>query len=431
MLRLSGNRIRLRRVSISILISHKGVPMRADEITHFERRLYVFSFFRSVWFYLPILVHHIVTELRDAGASQPHALAMSILVIYSIGVLIAEYPSGVFADWAGRRRALAVSCVMQATGMVLYALSSALAVLFVGQLVLGLGAAFRTGADTALLHHHLERIGLPRHYSAALARMRMATGSGIVVGCFAGGLLYAWWPTAVFIGTALCDLAALVPLWGLEEPRRTVSQLRYLDVLHQSLAEVRRNRQAGAILLLGGVGMTFFLFMFWTVQSYLVEIGAPVQHEGFFVGTMAVLSAVSLTSLAWLSASRRRHGIAVGVFLFAIPVALLVTAVAYRAGWLWLGVGILIITAMAQVLFRSLINVRLQELVPDAVRASLVSLESWLSSLLYVPVFPVGGALLDAWGVDGGYTAIAVLVLLPSLPLYVLARRCQVWRDHP
>jgi hypothetical protein len=65
--------------------------------------------------------------------------------------------------------------------------------------------------------------------------------------------------------------------------------------------------------------------------------------------------------------------------------------------------------------------------VPDAIRASIVSLESWIGSLLYVPVFPIGGALLDVWGIDGGYTAIAALVLLPSIVLYMLARRHGVW----
>src|SRR5205807_2628416 len=163
------------------------------------------------------------------------------------------------------------------------------------------GAAFRSGADSALLHSHLERAGTPDRYSAALARMRIATNGAIVVGCFSGGLLYAWWPTAVFIGTALCSLAALVPLSGLEEP------------------------------------------------------------------------------------SRRRHGVAVGLLLFTIPLVLFATATAYRAGRLWLGAGFLITIAMGQVLFRSLMNVRLQQLVPDAVRASIVSLESWLGSLLYVP----------------------------------------------
>ena len=106
---------------------------------------------------------------------------------------------------------------------------------------------------------------------------------------------------------------------------------------------------------------------------------------------------------------------------------LFATATAYRAGRLWLGAGFLITIAMGQVLFRSLMNVRLQQLVPDAVRASIVSLESWLGSLLYVPVFPIGGALLDMWGIDSGYMAIAALVLPPSCVLYVRARRRGVW----
>ena len=74
--------------------------MNVADITRFERRLCVFSFVRTVWFYMPVLVHHIVVELRAAGADQPHALAMSTLVIFSIGILLTEYPSGVFADWA-------------------------------------------------------------------------------------------------------------------------------------------------------------------------------------------------------------------------------------------------------------------------------------------------------------------------------------------
>jgi hypothetical protein len=401
--------------------------LNVADITRFERRLCVFSFVRTVWFYMPVLVHHIVLELRAAGAEQPHALAMSTLMIFSLGILLAEYPSGVFADWVGRKRALALSCLLHAAGISLYAISSALPALFVGQLVLGFGAAFRSGADSALLHSHVERAGVPERYSAALARMRIATNGAIVVGCCGGGLLYAWWPTGVFIGTAFCSLAALVPLSGLEEPPRRVAQRRYIDVLYQSLAEVRHNSPARALVLLGGVGVTFFLFVFWTTQSYLVEIGAPVKHNGFLIGATALLSALSLTALAWLSASQRRHRVAVGLLLCTIPLAFLATAIAYRAGWLWLGAGCLITIAMGQALFRNLVNVRLQQLVPDAVRASIVSLESWIGSLLYVPVFPIGGALLDVWGIDGGYIAIAALVLLPSLLLYILAWRHGVW----
>ncbi len=322
--------------------------MNASDVARFERRLYVFTFVRAVWFYLPVLVHHIVGELREAGADQPHTVAMSTLVLFSIGMLLAEYPSGVFADWAGRKRALVLSCVLNTAGASIYVLSSSLLALFAGLLVFGLSAAFRSGSDSALLHSHLERAGAPERYSAALARLRIASNSGIVFGCFAGGFLYAWWPTAVFVGTALFSFSALIPLAGLEEPPRPVAHHHYLGVLRASVAEVRHNAPVRAMLLLGGVGSTFFLFVYWTTQSYLVEIGAPVERNGYVIGATSMLAAILLTALSWLAASRRRHRIAMGGLLFAIPFALLVTAAAYRAGWLWLGAGFLVATAMGQ-----------------------------------------------------------------------------------
>ncbi|WP_089719934.1 MFS transporter [Candidatus Entotheonella palauensis] len=213
--------------------------MHASDTARFERRLYLFTFVRAIWFYLPVLVHHIVGELRAAGTEQPHTLAMSTLVIFSIGMLMAEYPSGVFADWAGRKRALALSCVFNIAAASLYAVSSSLIALFAGQFIFGLSSAFRSGSDSALLHSHLERAGVPEHYRVALARLRMASNSGIVIGCFTGGFLYAWWPPSVFVGTALFSLVALVLLYGLEEPPRPTVHGNYLGVLRASLVQVR------------------------------------------------------------------------------------------------------------------------------------------------------------------------------------------------
>jgi hypothetical protein len=106
---------------VAVHVNHGAVPVNIADMTRFEQRLCVFSFVQTVWFYIPVLVHHLVVELRAAGAEQPHALAMSTLVIFSLGILLAEYPSGVFADWVGRKHALALSCLLHAAGMVIYA----------------------------------------------------------------------------------------------------------------------------------------------------------------------------------------------------------------------------------------------------------------------------------------------------------------------
>ena len=87
--------------------------------------------------------------------------------------------------------------------------------------------------------------------------------------------------------------------------------------------------------------------------------------------------------------------------------------------------------AMGQALFRNLVNVRLQQLVPDVVRASTVLLcNLWIGSPPSVRL-RIGGALRTRPGrFDGGYRAIAAPAPLPSVLLYVLARRHGVWHSQ-
>ena len=304
--------------------------MNGAEMTRFERRLCVFSFVRTVWFYMPVLVHHIVVELRAAGADQPHALAMSTLVIFSIGILLAEYPSGCLRTGRGARRTRGVVSA-HAAGISLYAISSTLPALFVGQFVVGVGAAFRSGADSALLHSHLERAGTPDRYSAALARMRIATNGAIVVGCFSGGLLYAWWPTAVFIGTALCSLAALVPLRVLKSRRAgwpiAATSVCYARASRRCAATVqpapftaqRRRCDVVCVRLLDDA--VVFGRDWRTGQAERFSD----RHHGIALGALAHGIGLAL-GLA------RRHGVAVGLLLFTIPLVLFATATAYPAG---------------------------------------------------------------------------------------------------
>lgn len=263
--------------------------MHASDITRFERRLYVFTFVRAVWFYLPVLVHHIVGELRDAGAEQPHTVAMSTLVIFSVAMLVAEYPSGVLADWAGRKRALALSCVLNLIGASIYVLSSSLLALFTGQFVFGLSAAFRSGSDSALLHSHLERAGVPERYSAALARLRIASNSGIVTGCFTGGLLYAWWPPAVFVGTALFSLAALVPLYSLEEPPRpTVHSGVKFSSYASSRSMLIAEKESVNMKKLNSICLSCLLLFLYTMLHILTSYSSDINWDKLFSGDIIV-----------------------------------------------------------------------------------------------------------------------------------------------
>lgn len=80
------------------------------------------------------------------------------------------------------------------------------------------------------------------------------------------------------------------------------------------------------------------------------------------------------------------------------------------------------LSAASAPLFRNLVNIRLQPLVPDGVRASMTSLETWAGALYYAAFFPVAGWLLDTAGPVNGYVWIATIVVLTAAPLLVAAR---------
>ncbi len=396
-----------------------------------EQRLYAHAFLARCFFYLPILVHHIVGGLEDAGIARSHLVSMSILALFSVGIVFAEYPSGVFADWAGRARSLVLGSLLHAVGLVPYLIPSSPLALAIGQLIIGVGAAFRSSADTALLHAHLETVGEERRYASALARLRFWNLAGLIASCAVGGALYAVSPQLVFGLSSAAGVLSALPLIGLEERREARERTSYMHVLRESLHETRRNRRVQALVLLGGVGTTYFLFAFWATQAYLVETGTPPELMGYLIALLMVLQAATMPLSARVGSDPTSNARSFPILLVGLPLAFLAVAGAGAAGLRLSGALVLIVASACHILYRNAVNVKLQVLVRDSVRASIVSLESWAGSLWYVVFFPLGGWLIDAGGIGAGYAGIAAVVAATALPLLALARRRGVWHDDP
>lgn len=402
--------------------------MPEDRTVRVTARLYAHAALGRCFFYLPVLVHHLVTGLEEAGVARDHMASMSILALFSVGIALAEYPSGVFADWAGRARSLVVGSLLYAVGLLLYLIPASPLAFALGQLTIGVGTAFRSSADTALLHASLESSGQGLRYGAALARLRLWNLVGLIGSSAIGGALYAVSPALVFGLSAVAMLMSAVPLLGLEETREIHHRRGYAQVLRESVDETRRNQKVQALVLLGGAGTTYFLFAFWATQAYLVETGTAPHLMGYAVALIMVLQAATMPVSARVGSFDRSNERCFPILLVGLPIAFFTVAAAGGAG-LWLPGALALIAASAcQVLYRNAVNVRLQVLVPDTVRASVVSLESWVGSLWYMVFFPLGGWLIDTGGVGGGYAGIAVFVAATALPFLSLARRRGVWR---
>jgi MFS family permease len=395
-----------------------------------ERRLLGHAFFARLYFYVPVLVLHMETQLGAAGVARPRALSLSLLAFMSVGMILAEYPSGVLADWLGRKRTLILSGMVQAAGVLCFLVPASLPAMVTAQVLIGVGTAFRSGADTSLLHSVLERERRDARYGAALARLRFFNVSAIASASAVGGALYAWDPRAVFVAAAAASLLGLLPLLGVDEPPMEGSspERRYLDVLRQSLGELRENHRARALTWLGGVGNPYFPLTFWAIQTHLVDLDFPLVWLGVTVASMSALQALTMPLSVWLSHDERRSARALPLLVLLPAAAFALVAVARGAGLPLLGTVALVLTSGCHVLYRNAVNVRLQAMVPDAVRASVVSMEAFIGSLWYLALFPIAGWLLSTGGVGQGFAWLGGLALLTVAPSLARAIRLGVLR---
>ncbi|NLI22367.1 MAG: MFS transporter [Clostridiales bacterium] len=153
---------------------------------------------------------------------------VSLLIgVYSLTVVAAEFPSGVFADLYGRKTAFLISCAAHLSAFALLLVSAHAATLLAAMALSGLARAFSSGSIDALAID-----GAPD--GAALvkvtARLSVLESAGLAVGALAGGPLAALGRGyAGNLGANLALYAVLLTLTVFavhERPRRPVAARR-------------------------------------------------------------------------------------------------------------------------------------------------------------------------------------------------------------
>jgi MFS family permease len=253
-----------------------------------------------------------VLYLRDERSFSLSEITLLEVPLFLL-IVLAEVPSGAFADRFGRRNALLVGSALLTGSMLLYAAAASWELLLLSNLAFGLGHAFRSGADVALLHDALERAGriaeFPRLSGRFFALRSGATLAGYVLG--AAVAARAGFAFTIALGALLHACAFLVAL-DLREPARpaAVARARLSVTLGASLAEAWRNPAlrwlflASGVLGAGAAGPLLLLQQPWLDAHGVTtaELGLR-QAPALAAEALAALAAATL-SPGWESARR-------------------------------------------------------------------------------------------------------------------------------
>ncbi len=317
--------------------------------------------------------------------------------IFSISMVVMEYPSGYLSDRIGYRTALNFASLLGIVGWGLYTVADSFSQVLIAEVILGFSISFISGSDSALLYESLKSDGDERFYAHHEGRKSGIGQLGEACGAIFAGLLYAYAPLLPFIIQVVVWILALLLTRSMVEPQKKLKPLEshLLEAWKSTrFALIENKRLRYTILLSLILGLTSY-YPIWLIQPYMQDGGVPLAWFG------PVWAGANLSVALFALISHRTH-LRIGDHWMVLLIILVVIA-GYLGlglvGGLWGFLFYYLLTCMRGLRGPMMLN-HIQQEIPSANRAGILSLQSLCFRISFVCTGPLIGMLADDVGVQ-------------------------------
>jgi MFS family permease len=368
--------------------------------------------------------------LLDAGLNNAEAFAAN--AFFTLGMVLFEIPTGVFADTRGRQFSYLLGAATLLVSTLLYLvmwdIHAPLWGWAIASILLGLGFTFFSGATEAWLVDALHASGFQGHLEHVFGRAQTVTGAAMLGGSVAGGLVAQVTNLGVpyIIRAAMFGVTLLVA-WrfmrdiGFSPDRDASAATAVRNVLKGSIDGGLRNPPVRWLMLAVPFTAGTGIYIFYAAQPYLLELyGDPKAYSiaglaaAIFAGVQ--IAGGLLVPYVRRLFRRRTDALLIGGVLGIAFLAVLglkpgfVVALALLAAWSCIGA-----------VTRPMRSAFLNDVIPSEQRATVLSFDSLMGSAGGVVAQPVLGRVADVSGYGFSYL-ISAAVQVVALPLVLLAR---------
>jgi MFS family permease len=334
---------------------------------------------------------------------------------------VLDVPFGILADRTSRRLCLVVGMLLPSAASVLLLWSPTFETVVVAETLFAAGTALRSGADSALLYDLLkdaERLdAYPRAESRGQGVAALASGTTAVL----GALLAArdlHWP---YMATALVAFLGALAALALRVDSRTHAT-RSRAPMREAAEVVIASPVLVWSLTLAAFAVSASHVYYYLQQPYLRALGVPVGAFGVVFAATKLVTAVIATRAARIDAALGVRG-ATLVMAAAGTVGLAGMSGAMTIGAPIVGAVLVLTRGALDGLWMPLTNVYVNRLVPSALRATLLSLQSLVARLALAAVIALAGVATARVGLSATLALAAIAVALVGTALLATAPR--------
>jgi len=315
--------------------------------------------------------------------------------VFHIVSLLAEIPSGMFADVMGRKKSLIVSCLMTICSAVVRGFIPGFAAVCVSVGFSALSYNFMSGSDSALAYDSLLEEGQEKKYDKYISTQTVIyrISNGIAT-LFAGVAVIMGTRNAQILSLGI-SLVNLIFLLFLRENKVILKKngdslkKRIVDVYKGSFNFLKGNRKVAGLIfrnaLVGGIDVLLLFFL----QAKLPMTGIPDWTLGplLFIMSMGGI-------LGALAARKVKNTSLTKLFVFCISLALIGLASEFTGIWYLMTLGGFA-TAFADDLIQIRSDIALNHMVPAEQRATLISVNSFCFSCIMIVMSPLAGYIFS------------------------------------
>lgn len=369
--------------------------------------------------------------LLDAGLTNLEAFAAN--AFFSLGMVLFEVPTGVVADTLGRRVSYLLGTITLAVTTALYywlwVIESPFWAWAVVSVLLGLGFTFFSGAVEAWLVDALTAAKYRGSLEKVFGRGAAMSGAAMFIGSIAGGAIAQLTNLGVpFILRAVIlvimfIVAALVMRDMGFTPVGRAHPLQATKRVFQESVKYGIRRPAVRFVMFASfftTGVGFYVF--YALQPYLVELwGDPNAYTiaGLAAAILSGSQVVGGLIAPWV---RQRFQKRTSTIILSLVMSSLVLVTLGITRNFWVAFVLLIVWGLVDAAANPVRRAYLNDMIPSAQRATVLSFDSLLGSTGGVVIQPVLGRSADIWGYPGSLILSGGIQILAA-PFLWLSRR--------
>ncbi|TXH01779.1 MAG: MFS transporter [Candidatus Moraniibacteriota bacterium] len=370
---------------------------------------------RSFMLIIPVLV----LFLQENGLSLSEVFLLQSL--FSVALLLFEIPTGYLSDRFGRRNSVIFGCTFGIVGHWVYAFGTGFWDFLLAETLLGFGASFLSGTESALLFDSLVEMDQVKEHKRIEGRNTSLGMLSEAVASILGGVLALISLRFPLYCEAVMMLALIPVALSIVEPRRerlVAISSPIKDMFRLTKYALHDHVEIRWLCLYSAAVGASTLTMVWLTQPYFKAAGLPLSFFGIVWAVFQMIGASCSWHAHAIEQRLGRHGSL--VFLVALP------AFGYfvlgLSGSLAVG-GVIACFYITRGVHGPILSDYINSLVASEIRATILSAKNLLARLLFSIVGPVVGWVHDSLSLSMALIGSGCFfLLLGSLALFGITR---------